>query len=63
MIRIREIEDPELRERVRTFLARERGVSIPDWFELDDADYVDVLHALNESEEGEDEPERHDPRE
>jgi hypothetical protein len=54
MVRIREIDDPELRERVRAFLTRERGVSIPDWFELDDADYVDVLHALRESDADED---------
>lgn len=49
MVRIREITDPELRERVRGALADRRGVSaaaIPDWFELDDADLVDLLHDL-----------------
>jgi hypothetical protein len=49
MIRIREITDPELRERIRTALAERRGcsiASIPDWFELDDADYVDLLNDL-----------------
>lgn len=63
MIRIREIEDPELRERVRDFLTRARGVSIPDWFELDDADYVDVLNALRDSAADDEDVERDDPRE
>lgn len=68
MIRIREILDPELRERIRAALADRRGSSvagIPDWFELDDADYVDLLNDLRDAEEGRgdgtaDEP--HDPR-
>jgi hypothetical protein len=41
MIRLREITDPELRERVRAALAERRGMTIagiPDWWELDDAD-------------------------
>ena len=49
MIRIREILDPDLRERVRAALAERRGMSsaaIPDWYELDDADYVDLLNDL-----------------
>jgi len=49
MIRIREIADPEWRERIRHALAERRGCSagsIPDWFELDDADYVDLLNDL-----------------
>ena len=49
MIRIREILDPDLRERVRAVLAERRGMSaaaIPDWYELDDADYVDLLNDL-----------------
>ena len=49
MIRIREILDPELRERVRAALAARRGMSsasVPDWFELDDADLVDLLDEL-----------------
>jgi hypothetical protein len=54
MIRIREILDPELRERVRTYLSDQRGVAIPDWFELDDLDYVDVLNALRDEEAGRD---------
>ena len=56
MVRIREITDPELRERIRGALADRRGVSaaaIPDWFELDDADLVDLLHDLRANDEGE----------
>ena len=51
MIRIREILDPELRQRVVRALAERRGMSpaaIPDWFELDDADLVDLLNDLDE---------------
>ena len=51
MVRIREILDPELRQRVIQALADRRGVSvaaIPDWFELDDLDYVDLLNDLKE---------------
>jgi hypothetical protein len=53
MIRIREITDPELRQRILEKLAERRGCSaaaIPDWFELDDADYVDLLNDLKEDE-------------
>lgn len=49
MIRIREIMDPELRQRVVDVLAQRRGTSaaaIPEWFELDDADFVDLLNDL-----------------
>jgi len=63
MIRIREIVDPELRKRIVEALADRRGCSvaaIPDWFELDDADYVDLLNQLKEN-EGEEES-RDDPR-
>ena len=63
MIRIREIADPELRARIVAALAERRGMSvaaIPEWFELDDADYVDLLNDLKEQ----DSPERDDdPRE
>ena len=55
MVRIREIIDPELRERVRAALAERRGCStaaIPDWFELDDADLVDLLNDMR-GDEGE----------
>jgi hypothetical protein len=62
MIRIREILDPDLRSRIIQALAERRGCSaaaIPDWFELDDADYVDLLNDLKENErpiEPEDDP-------
>ena len=49
MIRIREIVDPELRQRIGVALAERRGMSaaaIPEWFELDDADFVDLLNDL-----------------
>jgi len=55
MIRIREILDPELRDRIVRALANRRGCSaaaIPAWFELDDADFVDLLNDLKETEEG-----------
>ena len=61
MIRIREILDPELRELIIVALAKRRGCSpgsIPQWFELDDADYVDLLNDLK----GDDEFESDDPR-
>ncbi len=64
MIRIREIVDPDLRKRIVAALAEQRGCglgSIPDWFELDDADYVDLLNQMKESETGDLEPEE-DPR-
>jgi hypothetical protein len=54
MIRIREILDPELRRQIVEKLAEQRGTSvaaIPDWFELDDADYVDLLVDLREEDE------------
>ncbi|MDB5292040.1 MAG: hypothetical protein JWL69_3281 [Phycisphaerales bacterium] len=63
MIRIREILDPDLRQRVLEALAARRGCSvaaIPDWFELDDADYVDLLNDLRDGQEQED---LRDPRE
>jgi len=49
MIRIREILDPELKQRVIVALADRRGLSIaaiPEWYELDDADFVDLLNDL-----------------
>ncbi|HXE56325.1 MAG TPA: hypothetical protein VN541_25080 [Tepidisphaeraceae bacterium] len=60
MIRIREILDPELRRKVVAALAERRGCSVaavPDWFELDDLDYVDLLNDLkpeNESQDSDD---------
>jgi hypothetical protein len=51
MIRIREIADTELRRKIVAALAERRGTTaaaIPDWFELDDADYVDLLNDLKQ---------------
>ena len=64
MIRIREIVDPELRQRIVTALAERRGMSaaaIPEWFGLDDADFVDLLNDLR-GDSSEDEWESRDPR-
>ena len=63
MLRIREIIDPELRRRIVDVLADRRGVSpaaIPDWFELDDADFVDLLNDLKTQDDAGDY--RYDPR-
>ena len=63
MVRLREIVDPELGKRITEALAERRGCSvaaIPEWFELDDADYVDLLNDLREAGEP---PERSDWRE
>ena len=57
MIRIREIIDPDLRERVRAALADRRGMSaaaIPDWYELDDLDLVDLLNDLKQADDAPD---------
>ena len=56
MIRIREIKDPDTRRAIIEKLAQRRGMSpaaIPDWFELDDADYVDLLNDLKPQDESE----------
>ena len=55
MIRLREIVDPDLRQRVCAALADRRGLAVaavPDWFELDDMDYVDLLNDLRDAELG-----------
>ena len=68
MIRIREILDPELKDKVRAALADRRGLSpagIPEWFELDDADFVDLLNDIRAAEAGmpdEDGENEHDAR-
>jgi hypothetical protein len=65
MIRIREILDPELKRRIVEKLAEQRGMAaaaVPEWFELDDADFVDLLNELKESEVREDLEEPRDPR-
>jgi hypothetical protein len=49
MIRLREILDPDLRLRIRDAIARRRGMSpaaVPEWFEMDDADFVDLLNDI-----------------
>jgi hypothetical protein len=54
MIRIREIIDPDLKRRIVEKLAERRGMSpaaVPEWYELDDADYVDLLNELLEERE------------
>jgi len=48
--------DPELKQKVVAALAERRGCSvaaIPEWYELDDLDYVDLLNDLK-GEVGED---------
>jgi hypothetical protein len=55
MIRIAHILDPELKTRIVRALADRRGMSpasIPEWFELDEADFVDLLNDLREDETG-----------
>ena len=56
-VRIREILDPELKAKVLQALAERRGMApgaIPEWFELDDADYVDLLNDLRGDGDAED---------
>jgi hypothetical protein len=63
MIRIRHILDPDLKQKVIAALAAARGMSpaaVPEWFELDEADFVDLLNAIRDAEAGEAEP--RDPR-
>lgn len=63
MVRVREILDPDLRQRIVQALADRRGCSaaaIPDWYELDDLDLVDLLNDLKEQEQPE--PDEDDPR-
>jgi hypothetical protein len=65
MIRIREISDPELKRRIVAALAERRGMSpaaVPEWFELDDADFVDLLNDVKEA-DAPPPPDRRDPRE
>lgn len=53
MIRVREIVDPDLKRKVLEKLAERRGLAagaIPEWFELDDADYVDLLNDIKQDE-------------
>jgi hypothetical protein len=53
MIRIAHILDPELKAKVTAALAERRGMpasAIPEWFELDEADFVDLLNDLRDQE-------------
>jgi hypothetical protein len=62
MVRIREILDPDLRRKILDKLADRRGMSaaaIPEWFELDDADFVDLLNDIKDDEI---DPDFDDPR-
>lgn len=55
MIRLREIDDEKLRERVRQKIAESRGMlpsEIADWWELDDADFSEILIDLRWEDEG-----------
>ena len=56
MIRLLHIDDAELRERVRAKIAASRemeSIHIPDWWEMDDADFSAILIELRyEDEQG-----------
>ena len=63
MVHTRETVDPELRRRIVEVLADQRGVlpgAIPEWFELDDADFVDLLNDMKGQDDAGDY--RDDPR-
>lgn len=54
MVRIYHITDLQLREKVLAKLAEWRGStpeSIPEWFELDDGDYSELLIEIRADEE------------
>ena len=56
MIRVLHITDPELKAKVLQKLAERRGMPvsmIPEWFEMDDADYSDILFEISADELGE----------
>ncbi|MGN6507362.1 MAG: hypothetical protein ACTHM6_17535 [Tepidisphaeraceae bacterium] len=56
MIRVLHITDPELKAKVLQKLAERRGMPvsmIPEWFEMDDADYSDILFEISADERGE----------
>ena len=58
-VRIREILDPDLKAKVLLALAERRGLpanAIPEWFELDEADYVDLLNDIRGDNEDDDLP-------
>jgi hypothetical protein len=50
MVRLSDITDPELRQRVTELLAERQGISpasIPTWYEMDDGDYSELLIELH----------------
>jgi hypothetical protein len=56
MIRLLHIDDPQLRERVRAKIAAGREMEsahIPDWWEMDDADFSVILIELRREDEDE----------
>jgi hypothetical protein len=61
-VRLREIIDPELKAKILQALSQRRGMpagAIPEWFELDDADFVDLLNDIrgdNDEDELPDDP-------
>jgi hypothetical protein len=65
MVRVRHILDPELKRKVCEVLADWRGFpggQVPEWFELDDADYVDILNEIRRRESPPEEEDGYDPR-
>ncbi len=67
MVRLRYITDPDLKAKIVRALAERRGLpasAIPDWYELDDADFVDLLNDIREADAaGGESAAPHDPRE
>ncbi len=56
-VRIREIHDLELKAKVLQALAERRGMpagAIPEWYELDEADFVDLLNDVRGDNEEDD---------
>jgi len=68
LIRVLHILDPELKGKVCEVLSDWRGFpagNVPEWFEMDDADYVDILNEIKRRESGMFDDEEHpldDPR-
>jgi hypothetical protein len=55
MIRLLHIDDLKLRERVRQKIADARGMlpsEIADWWEMDDADFSEILIELRAEDDG-----------
>jgi hypothetical protein len=67
MVRVRHILDPDLKAKVLEVLSDWRGLApsaIPEWFELDDHDFSDILAEIKARESGQhpDLEPPHDPR-